>query len=159
MCSHRWLNCVLNCHLPCFAFVFSFFNPLTVLQNWLVFQANCEGRVHNVGQQIRASCWLHIASDTPTTDRQSYINFPNLHAATQDACFSFAHSFSKCAWNFMVTLLPKRTPNGQPACPVYWKDELVNKDKSLDNVSWTLIFAGRLLGNDAQPVLLILLTA
>lgn len=65
------------CTAICFVLPF-FFNPLSVLQNWLVFQANSEGRVHNVGQQIRASCWLHIASDTPT-DRQSYINFPNPH--------------------------------------------------------------------------------
>lgn len=56
----------------------------------LFFKPTSEGRVHNVGQQIRTSCWLHIASDTPT-DKQSYINFPNLHT---EVLVSFSVSLS-----------------------------------------------------------------
>lgn len=41
------------------------------LQNCLVF--HWEGRVHNVGQQIRASCWLHIAWHTHTCTQTSWI--------------------------------------------------------------------------------------
>lgn len=77
--------------------------------------------MHNVGQQIRASCWLHIASDTPT-DRQSYINFPNPHTELPlKTLVSLSLFFfkKKCARNTQVTLLPNRTPNGQPVCPVY----------------------------------------
>lgn len=57
-CSHRWLFCTV---LPSVLFCL-----FSVLQNWLVFHCDWEGRVHYVGQQIRASCWLHIAWCTHT---------------------------------------------------------------------------------------------
>lgn len=47
-------SAVLYCHLSCFASSLSCKTGLFFTPGW-------EGRVHYVGQQIRASCWLHIA--------------------------------------------------------------------------------------------------
>lgn len=74
--THEQPQVALNCFAFFFTFLFSI--PSASYKTGLFFKPTSEGRVHNVGQQIRASCWLHIAADAPA-DKHKYINFPNPH--------------------------------------------------------------------------------
>lgn len=132
MCSHRWLNC----------FAFFFFSLSASYKTGLFFKPTSEGRVHNVGQQIRASCWLHIASDKPT-DKQSCINFPYPRGERETLVSLFFYSNIISQWE-----------NGLCALCVL-RGQLVNKDQRPDNTFVMLILPVH--GNNLQPSFLILL--
>lgn len=59
-------------------------SPLSCKTGLFFFLSGWEGREHNVGQQIRASCWLHIAWHKHT-HTHAHTHFLNLQVSS---CFS-----------------------------------------------------------------------